>query len=341
MKLSDFNYYLPENLIAQSPYDKRDECRLLILDKVTGKTEDKYFYEIVDELNAGDVLVLNDSRVIPARLFAKRKDTGADVEVFLIRPMSAGRWECMVRPGKKARTGRELYIGDISLKVEDEMENGNREISFDCEGDLDEKLKSVGEMPLPPYIHEKLDDPEKYQTVYAKYDGSVAAPTAGLHFTEELLSKIKDKGVEICFVTLHVGIGTFRPVKTENILEHKMHEEYYIFPKDTAKKIELAKKEGRRVVSVGTTACRVLETVGKKFQDLNFAYDCGLTDIFIYPGYDFRVVDALITNFHLPQSTLIMLVSALAGRENIMRAYNEAVEKKYRFFSFGDAMFIR
>lgn len=340
MKLSDFNYELPEELIAQSPCDRRDECRLLMLNKSTGEIRHGHFYDIINELRAGDVLVLNDSRVIPARLFAKRKDTGADVEVFLIRPTAEGRWECMVRPGKKAKKGKELYIGDISLRVEEEMENGNREISFECEGDLDEKLKAAGEVPLPPYIHEKLSDPEKYQTVYAKYDGSVAAPTAGLHFTDELLSKIREKGVEICFVTLHVGIGTFRPVKTENILDHKMHEEYYVFPRETAEKINRAKKEGRRIVSVGTTACRVLETVGKKFEGKELEYDCGSTDIFIYPGYSFRIINALITNFHLPESTLIMLVSALAGRENIMNAYETAVKERYCFFSFGDAMFI-
>lgn len=341
MKLSDFNYELPEKLIAQFPYDKRDECRLLVLDKKSGEISHKHFYNIIDEMRKGDVLVLNDSRVIPARLFAKRKDTGADVEVFLVRPMSEGHWECMVRPGKKARKGKELYIGDINLFIEEEMENGNREISFECDGNLEEKLKSVGHIPLPPYIHEKLNDPEKYQTVYSKFDGSVAAPTAGLHFTEELLLKIKEKGVEVCFVTLHVGIGTFRPVKTENILDHKMHSEYYIFPRETAEIINLAKSEGRRIISVGTTACRVLETVGKKFGGKPFDFDCGDTDIFIYPGYSFSVVDALITNFHLPESTLIMLVSALAGRENIMNAYNNAVKKKYKFFSFGDAMFIR
>ena len=341
MKLSDFDYDLPEELIAQSPCDRRDGCRLLVLDKNTGDIAHKHFYDIENELSAGDVLVMNDCRVIPARLFAKRKDTGADVEVFLIRPMDKGRWECMVRPGKKAKTGKELYINDISLRVESEMENGNREISFECEGDLEEKLKAAGEVPLPPYIHEKLDDPEKYQTVYAKYDGSVAAPTAGLHFTEELLDKLRAKGVITCFVTLHVGIGTFRPVKTENILDHKMHEEYYIFPQSTADIINSAKKDGRRVIAVGTTACRVLETVGKKFEKKPLEYACGSTDIFIYPGYSFSVIDALITNFHLPESTLIMLVSALAGRENILNAYNIAVKEKYRFFSFGDAMFIR
>lgn len=340
MKLSDFNYDLPEELIAQSPCDKRDECRLLMLDKESGDIRHGHFFDIENELKEGDVLVLNNSRVIPARLFAKRKDTDADVEVFLIRPMAKDRWECMVRPGKKAKRGKELYIGDIDLKIEEEMENGNREISFECEGNLEEKLRAAGQIPLPPYIREELDDPEKYQTVYAKFDGSVAAPTAGLHFTDELLERIKNKGVEVCFVTLHVGIGTFRPVKTENILEHKMHSEYYIFPQETAEILNRAKSENRRIIAVGTTACRVLETVGKKADGELLGYSCGETEIFIYPGYKFSLVNALITNFHLPESTLIMLVSALAGRENVLNAYDVAVKEKYRFFSFGDAMFI-
>ena len=308
------------------------------LDVYKRQVAHRHFYDMVEYFKEGDVLVLNDSRVIPARLYAKRKDTNADVEVFLIRPAAGNRWECMVRPGKKAKKGKELLIEDIELKIEEELENGNRLISFAYGGDLTERLKQLGEMPLPPYIHEKLQDSERYQTVYSKYDGSVAAPTAGLHFTEDLLESLRRKGVQICFVTLHVGIGTFRPVKVEDIGEHKMHSEYYIFPQVTADILNAAKQEGRRVTAVGTTACRVLETVGHRYDGL-FEECCGETDIFIYPGFDFRVIDRLITNFHLPQSTLIMLVSAFASKEIVMNAYHEAIKEKYRFFSFGDACF--
>lgn len=339
MKVSDFYYDLPERLIAQSPATNRDESRLMVLDKKTGEIRHRHFYDVTEYLNPGDVLVLNDSRVIPARIFTKRKDTGADVEVFLLKPLPGNCWECMVRPGKKARTGKELIVGDVSLRIEEELENGNRRISFACDGDLTEKLKEIGQIPLPPYIHEKLEDEERYQTVYSRAEGSVAAPTAGLHFTPELLEKLKKKGVQLCFVTLHVGIGTFRPVKSETVEGHTMHSESYIFPQAAADMINRARKEGGRIVAVGTTACRVLETVGNRFGDI-LEEACGDTDIFIYPGYRFQVVDRLITNFHLPESTLIMLVSALSSKEIIMNAYREAVKEEYRFFSLGDAMMI-
>ena len=338
MKVSEFYYDLPEELIAQTPIEKRDASRLMCIDRNTGEISHRHFFDILDYFEAGDTLVLNDSRVIPARLYAKRKDTNADVEVFLIRPMADNCWECMVRPGKKARKGKELYIEDISLTVKDEMENGNRSISFDYDGDLTERLKKIGEVPLPPYIHEKLDDAERYQTVYSKLDGSVAAPTAGLHFTDELLDKFKEKGVNICFLTLHVGIGTFRPVKVEEISEHKMHSEFFIFPKSAADIINETKEQGKKITAVGTTSCRVLETVGNKFDDK--LEECfGETDIFIYPGYKFKVIDRLITNFHLPESTLLMLVSAFSSRDIVMNAYQQAIKEKYRFFSFGDACY--
>lgn len=340
MNVSDFYYDLPERLIAQSPAEHRDESRLLVIDKKTGDLAHRHFYDIEEYLNPGDVLVLNDSRVIPARIYTKRKDTGADVEVFLIKPLPGNCWECMVRPGKKAKKGKELVVEDVSLRVEEELENGNRKISFACEGDLSEKLKQIGQIPLPPYIHEKLKDGERYQTVYSKAEGSVAAPTAGLHFTPELLEKLKTKGVQLCFVTLHVGIGTFRPVKSETVEGHKMHSEYYIFPQSAADMINSGRKNGGKIVAVGTTACRVLETVGNKF-DGELSESCGETDIFIYPGYRFKVVDRLITNFHLPESTLVMLVSALSSREIVMNAYREAVEREYRFFSLGDACFFK
>ncbi len=339
MKVSDFYYDLPEKLIAQHPAENRDESRLMVLDKKTGEIRHRHFYDIIEYLNPGDVLVLNDSRVIPARIFTKRRDTGAEVEVFLLKPLPQNCWECMVRPGKKAKAGKELAVGDVMLRVEEELANGNRRISFSCDGDLTEKLKQIGQIPLPPYIHEKLADEERYQTVYSKAEGSVAAPTAGLHFTPELLEKLQKKGVELCFVTLHVGIGTFRPVKSETVEGHVMHSESYIFPQSAADTINRARKAGGRIVAVGTTACRVLETVGSRCGETLEA-SCGDTDIFIYPGYTFHVVDRLITNFHLPESTLIMLVSAFSSKEIIMNAYREAVREDYRFFSLGDAMMI-
>lgn len=339
MKVSDFYYDLPEKLIAQHPAENRDESRLMVLDKKTGEIRHRHFYDIIEYLNPGDVLVLNDSRVIPARIFTKRRDTGAEVEVFLLKPLPQNCWECMVRPGKKAKAGKELAVGDVMLRVEEELANGNRRISFSCDGDLTEKLKQIGQIPLPPYIHEKLADEERYQTVYSKAEGSVAAPTAGLHFTPELLEKLQKKGVELCFVTLHVGIGTFRPVKSETVEGHVMHSESYIFPQSAADTINRTRKAGGRIVAVGTTACRVLETVGSRCGETLEA-SCGDTDIFIYPGYTFHVVDRLITNFHLPESTLIMLVSAFSSKEIIMNAYREAVREEYRFFSLGDAMMI-
>ena len=339
MKTRDFYYDLPEKLIAQHPAENRDESRLMVLDKKTGEIRHRHFYDIIEYLNPGDVLVLNDSRVIPARIFTKRRDTGAEVEVFLLKPLPQNCWECMVRPGKKAKAGKELAVGDVMLRVEEELANGNRRISFSCDGDLTEKLKQIGQIPLPPYIHEKLADEERYQTVYSKAEGSVAAPTAGLHFTPELLEKLQKKGVELCFVTLHVGIGTFRPVKSETVEGHVMHSESYIFPQSAADTINRTRKAGGRIVAVGTTACRVLETVGSRCGETLEA-SCGDTDIFIYPGYTFHVVDRLITNFHLPESTLIMLVSAFSSKEIIMNAYREAVREEYRFFSLGDAMMI-
>ncbi len=344
MKLSDFTYYLPEELIAQTPIKERDKSRLLTIDKVTGEIEHKTFSDIIDYLNEGDCLVVNDSRVIPARLHAVRIDTEAEnpapVEIFLIRPHGGNRWECIVKPGKKVKKGRKFRIDDLRFTVTDELETGNRVIEFEYEGDVYDRLKQLGEVPLPPYIKEKLDDPERYQTVYSKAEGSVAAPTAGLHFTPELLEKIKAKGVKVVSVTLHVGIGTFRPVKVDVIEEHKMHSEYYILPQATAEVINQTKKDGGKVIAVGTTACRVLETAGRDAKGCPLSECCGETDIFIYPGFKFTVIDNLITNFHLPESTLLMLVSALAGRENMLNAYNEAVKERYRFFSFGDACFI-
>ncbi|MDF2685934.1 MAG: queA [Clostridia bacterium] len=343
MKLKDFYYDLPEDLIAQHPIEQRDKSRLLCLNKLDGQISHRNFNDILDYIDDGDCLILNDSRVIPARLHGRRIDSKAEIEIFLIRPCGGLLWECMVKPGKKARKGVLIEINGLPAARIKVLENGNRIVEFSYDGDLTEKLKQLGEVPLPPYIHEKLEDKERYQTVYAKYDGSVAAPTAGLHFTPELLKKIEGKGVKIGFVTLHVGIGTFRPVKVENPEEHKMHSEFYILPQKTAELINSVKQSGKKVIAVGTTACRVLETAGKAIEkDVKFQLKekTGETDIFIYPGFEFKVIDRLITNFHLPESTLIMLVSALAGRENVLKAYNEAVNEKYRFFSFGDAMVI-
>ena len=340
MKVSDFNYELPENLIAQHPYDKRDEARLMVLNKNNQEIEHKVFKDIIDYLNPGDCLVINNTKVIPARLYGK-KDTGANVEFLLLKRYEGDTWEAMVRPGNKLRPGAKVVFGDGILKatVLEVLEGGNRKVEFEYNGIFNEILDEIGLMPLPPYITEATrEDNEKYQTVYAKYDGSAAAPTAGLHFTKELLEKIKEKGIEIANVTLHVGIGTFRPVKVENVEEHEMHSEHYYIKKEDADKINKAKKDGKKVIAVGTTSCRVLESVA---DDNGMLRDVeGDTNIFIYPGYKFKCVDSLITNFHLPESTLIMLVSTLAGKDFIMNAYNEAVQQEYKFFSFGDAMII-
>ena len=341
MKISDFDFYLPEELIAQHPLEKRDESRLMILDKKTGEIEHKRFYDIIDYLNKGDTLVLNNTRVMPARLIGEKENTGGKIEFLLLKRVEGDKWECLAKPGKSAREGRRFTFGNGILKAEviEVLENGNRIVEFYYEGIFEQVLDSLGEMPLPPYIHEKLEDKERYQTVYSKEKGSAAAPTAGLHFTKELLKKIEDKGVNIVYLTLHVGLGTFRPVKVENIENHNMHSEFYMLSKESAEVINETKKRGNRVISVGTTSTRTLETIGD--ENGMVKEQSGWTNIFIYPGYKFKVVDNLITNFHLPESTLIMLVSTLAGKENVMNAYNIAVKEKYRFFSFGDAMFIK
>lgn len=340
MKVSDFNYELPEHLIAQHPYDKRDEARLMVLDKENKTIEHKVFKDVIDYLNPGDCLVINNTKVIPARLYGK-KDTGANVEFLLLKRIEGDTWEAMVRPGSKLKSGAKVIFGDglLNATVLEVLENGNRKVEFKYNGIFNEILDQIGLMPLPPYITEATrEDNQKYQTVYAKYDGSAAAPTAGLHFTEELLEKIKRKGIEIANVTLHVGIGTFRPVKVENVEEHEMHSEHYYIKQEDADKINNAKKNGKRIIAVGTTSCRVLESVADENGMMREVE--GDTSIFIYPGYKFKCIDSLITNFHLPESTLIMLVSTLAGKDFIMNAYNEAVKKEYKFFSFGDAMII-
>lgn len=340
MKVSDFDYELPEELIAQHPYDKRDEARLMVLHRDTKEIEHKVFKDIIDYLEPGDCLVINDTKVIPARLYGK-KDTGANVEFLLLKRIENDDWEAMVRPGNKLKTGAKVTFGDglLNAEVLDTLPGGNRKVRFTYNGIFNEILDQIGLMPLPPYIKENIkEENEKYQTVYAKYEGSAAAPTAGLHFTEELLEKIKEKGIDIAKVTLHVGIGTFRPVKVENVEEHQMHSEHFFVKQSEADKINKARETGHRVIAVGTTSCRVLESVSDengKVKEIETD-----TSIFIYPGYKFKCVDCLITNFHLPQSTLIMLVSTLAGKDFIMKAYNEAVKDKYKFFSFGDAMFI-
>ena len=339
MKVSDFNYDLPERLIAQHPSLKRDESRLMVLNREKQTIEDKVFKDVIDYLNPGDCLVRNNTKVIPARLYG-RKETGANVEFLLLKRIHDDTWEVIVRPGRKLLKGAQVIFGDgiLEATIDDVLENGNRLVTFKYEGIFNEILDQIGLMPLPPYIKEKLKDKDRYQTVYAKYDGSAAAPTAGLHFTEELLEKIRQKGVEIANVTLHVGIGTFRPVKVENVEEHDMHSEHYYIKKEDADKINNAKKNGKRIISVGTTSCRVLESIA---DERGFVKETeGDTSIFIYPGYKFKCIDSLITNFHLPESTLVMLVSALAGKDFILKAYKEAVEKEYRFFSFGDAMII-
>lgn len=340
MKVADFNYELPKELIAQHPYDKRDEARLMVLDKEKELIEHKVFKDVIDYLNPGDCLVINNTKVIPARLYGK-KDTGANVEFLLLKRIEGDIWEAMVRPGNKLKPGSKVIFGDGLLKatIQDVLEGGNRKVEFEYDGIFNEILDQIGLMPLPPYITEATrEDNEKYQTVYAKYEGSSAAPTAGLHFTEDLLEKIKEKGIEVANVTLHVGIGTFRPVKVENVEEHEMHSEHYYIKKEDAEKINKAKQNGNRVIAVGTTSCRVLESVADEKGMVKEIE--GDTSIFIYPGYKFKCIDSLITNFHLPESTLIMLVSSLAGKDFIMKAYNEAVEKEYKFFSFGDAMII-
>ena len=341
MKLSDFNYDLPKELIAQVPIEKRDESRLLVLDRANKTVEHKIFKDILDYLKPGDCLVRNNTKVIPARLYGVKQETGANVEFLLLNRIEGDTWEVMVKPGKKLMPGVKVSFGDglLTAEILEKMEGGSRKVKFSYNGIFNEILDQIGLMPLPPYIKEKLDKKERYQTVYAKHDGSAAAPTAGLHFTEDLLKKIKEKGVEIANVTLHVGIGTFRPVKEENIEDHDMHTEHYYIKGEDADKINNTIKNGGRIIAVGTTSCRVLESVA---DENGFVKETeGDTNIFIYPGYKFKCINALITNFHLPESTLVMLVSALAGREYILDAYKEAVNKKYRFFSFGDAMFIQ
>lgn len=338
MKTSDFSYDLPSELIAQHPAQKRDQSRLMLLNKKTGEINHKKFYNIIDYLNNGDVLVLNDTRVMPARIFGHRPEKNESIEILLLNH-KGDTWETLAKPGKKLKIGTEIIFSDeLKAEVVDISEDGSRFLKFIYSGIFEEILDRLGEMPLPPYIQEKLEDKERYQTVYSKEIGSAAAPTAGLHFTKELLKKIEEKGIEICFITLHVGLGTFRPVKVEDVTKHKMHSEFYIIRDDVAQKINKAKDEGRRIVAVGTTSIRTLESAADDKGYVNAK--SGWTEIFIYPPYKFKCVDALITNFHLPESTLIMLVSSLSTREIILNAYNVAVKEKYRFFSFGDAMFI-
>ena len=337
----DFDYDLPQELIAQTPLKERDQSRLLVLDSKTGKYQDDYFYNVIDRLNPGDALVMNDSRVMPARLYGVKPETGGHVEVLLLNNTDGDNWETLVKPAKRAKVGTEISFGDgkLTATVTEELEHGGRMIEFHYDGIFMEILDQLGEMPLPPYIKEKLDDPEMYQTVYSREIGSAAAPTAGLHFTRELLKKIEDKGVKLVYLTLHVGLGTFRPVSEENIEDHKMHSEFYRLTEDAAKTLNEVKASGGRIVATGTTSIRTLETIGTKFNG-EIRADSGWTDIFIKPGYKWQVVDAFITNFHLPKSTLVMLVASFTGRENILNAYRHAVSEKYRFFSFGDAMFI-
>ena len=340
MKVSDFNYNLPKELIAQVPIKDRDQSRLMVLDRKNKTIEHKIFKDIIDYLEPGDCLVRNNTKVIPARLYGVKEETGANVEFLLLKRVDGDIWEVMVKPGRKLMPGVRVEFGNGLLKAEilEKFEDGNRKVKFEYNGIFNEILNEIGLMPLPPYIHEKLKEKDRYQTVYAKYEGSAAAPTAGLHFTDELFKKLKEKGVEVANVTLHVGIGTFRPVKVENIEEHDMHSEHFYIKAEDAEKINKAKKEGHRVIAVGTTSCRVLESIADENGYVKEVE--GDTSIFIYPGYKFKCLDALITNFHLPESTLIMLVSALAGKDFIMQAYEEAVKEQYKFFSFGDAMFI-
>lgn len=339
MKRSDFNYDLPKELIAQTPIERRDGSRLMLLNKETGEVQHKHFYDLPDFLRPGDCLVMNNSRVLPARLFGKRP-TGGAVEVLLLTDKGDGVWECLTRPGRKTQPGTELIFGEgeLTATVVGEAAGGNKLVKFHYDGIFIEILERLGRMPLPPYIHEELEDSERYQTVYSKELGSAAAPTAGLHFTPELLKKIEDMGVSLAYITLHVGLGTFRPVKEDDIEQHDMHSEFCIIDRETADKINRAKETGGRVIAIGTTSCRTIESVAD--ENGHIEPWSGWTNIFIYPGYRFKCLDCLVTNFHLPESTLIMLVSALAGRENVLNAYKTAVEEKYRFFSFGDAMFI-
>ena len=340
MKTSDFFYDLPKELIAQTPVEPRDHSRLMVLHKESGEVEHRHFYDVIDYLNPGDCLIVNDSRVLPARLYGQKEGTGGHMEFLLLQNLGNDQWETLAKPGKKAKPGAVFTFGDGKLRavVKEVKEDGNRIVQFFYEGSFYAILDEIGQMPLPPYIKEKLQDKERYQTVYSHEVGSAAAPTAGLHFTPELMEKIRRKGIAIGFVTLHVGLGTFRPVSVENVLDHKMHAEHYSMPAETAELIQKTKQNGGRVIAVGTTSCRTLESVAAQHGRI---CECeGWTDIFIYPGFQFKVLDALITNFHLPESTLVMLVSALAGRENILHAYETAVKEKYRFFSFGDAMLI-
>lgn len=341
MKTDDFDFELPEELIAQTPIKKRDESRLLVLDKETGNIEHKHFKDIIDYLDDNDVLVLNDTKVIPARLIGSKEETGAVIEVLLLKDHGNNIWECLTKPAKRIQVDTIIDFGNGKLKAKciEVKEDGIRLYELIYTRILYEILDELGEMPLPPYIHEKLEEKDRYQTVYAKNIGSAAAPTAGLHFTKELMNKIEEKGITICYVTLHVGLGTFRPVNVEDVTKHVMHSEFYQMSKETADILNNAKKNNKRIISVGTTSTRTLETIIKKYGE--FRECSGNTEIFIYPGYKFEAINALITNFHLPKSTLVMLVSALAGKENIMMAYNEAVKNEYRFFSFGDAMFIK
>ena len=341
MKTSDFYFDLPEELIAQDPLEDRTSSRLLVLDKTTGQTEHHVFRDILDMVGPGDCMVLNNTKVIPARLYGEKEDTGAGIEILLLKRLEKDVWECLVKPGKKCKPGARILFGDGRLKAEikETKDDGNRLIAFEYEGIWEEVLDALGEMPLPPYITHKLQDKNRYQTVYAKYEGSAAAPTAGLHFTKDLLEQIEAKGVKIAYVTLHVGLGTFRPVKVDDVTNHHMHSEYYEVTEETANIVNETKANGGRIICVGTTSCRTVESAST--EDGILHPGCGNTEIFIYPGYKFKILDALITNFHLPESTLVMLVSALAGKEQVLSAYEEAVRERYRFFSFGDAMFVR
>jgi len=338
----DFDFDLPEELIAQTPLEKRDSSRLLVLDRETGQIADKHFDEIIDELNSGDALVMNDTRVLPARLYGEKPETGGHLEVLLLNNTQKDEWETLIKPARRAKVGTQIVFGDGRLRAEvkKELEHGGRIVEFSYEGIFLENLESLGEMPLPPYIKERLEDPERYQTVYAKENGSAAAPTAGLHFTPELLEKIAAKGVRLVYLTLHVGLGTFRPVSVDNIAEHQMHSEFYRLTEEAAAELNEVRDNGGKIIAVGTTSIRTLETIGTKFNG-EIKADSGWTDIFITPGYEFKIVQAFSTNFHLPKSTLVMLVSAFAGREKTLAAYHHAIEERYRFFSFGDAMFVK
>ena len=342
MNTADFDFHLPEELIAQTPLEKRDSSRLLIVDRETGQFIDQHFDNIIDQLEPGDALVMNNTRVLPARLYGTKPETGGHVELLLLKNTQGDFWEVLAKPAKRLRVGTRVSFGDgrLTATVTEELEHGGRIVRFDYQGIFLEVLESLGEMPLPPYIHEKLEDRERYQTVYAKENGSAAAPTAGLHFTEELLDKIAAKGVKLVYLTLHVGLGTFRPVSVDNLEEHEMHSEFYSLSEEAAETLRQVKASGHRIVAVGTTSIRTLETIGSKFDD-QIQADSGWTNIFIKPGYQWKIVDAFSTNFHLPKSTLVMLVSAFAGRQLTLQAYEHAIAERYRFFSFGDAMFIK